>query len=529
VTICALVLIWIDRSDPDGAEEDKELGTVEYQVGPETGPAHLGTFTFGTSTTFVTGPLRPDGHIDYTAALNERLARGVTPEQNVNVAVWSALGPTPVGGGKVPPGYFEAMGVAAPPLSADSFLGLRTYSDRHALGQAKASAEALGKVYTKRPWAADESALFVGWLQTNAKALSALREAAVRAQYYNPLLPDAQEKGLSTAAVPNVQSYREVAGAFCARALLYTAQGNAVEAWQDLLAAHRLARHVGRGGTVFETLTSTSLEMLVCRAEVAFLDRIKPDAKTAQGYLHDLLALPQRRPVTEQIDQAERMWFLDTIMQLNRQGINRVPLYGADDQPIHHKLHDEDLKGIDWNAALEIANKGHDRLVGVFREPDRAARSRKLLEIDTEFRALTARFGNGNGAATLASAGSAGERWRLFGEMLFAGLNGNYRRVMDASDRAHQVFDNTLVAFALARYQRINGRYPDSLTRLAPDHLTAVPIDLFSGTELIYRPNKAGFLLYSVGVNGIDDEARGSGDDPPGDDIVVQIPGPVRG
>ena len=47
---------------------------------------------------------------------------------------------------------------------------------------------------------------------------------------------------------------------------------------------------------------------------------------------------------------------------------------------------------------------------------------------------------------------------------------------------------------------------------------------MFSGKELVYKPNASGFLLYSIGVNGIDEGGRWAGDHPPGDDIAVRIP-----
>ena len=56
--------------------------------------------------------------------------------------------------------------------------------------------------------------------------------------------------------------------------------------------------------------------------------------------------------------------------------------------------------------------------------------------------------------------------------------------------------------------------------------LTAVPNDLFSGKALVYRPMEKGYLFYSVGVNGKDEQGRSFDDDPPGDDLVVRMPLP---
>ena len=98
--------------------------------------------------------------------------------------------------------------------------------------------------------------------------------------------------------------------------------------------------------------------------------------------------------------------------------------------------------------------------------------------------------------------------------------------MQSSSDRAHQVQDNVLVAFSLAGYHRDHGRYPDQLEALAPKYLAKVPGDRFSGKSLVYRPEQKGYLLYSVGPNGTDDDGRGPDDTPPGDDLSVRVPLP---
>ena len=112
----------------------------------------------------------------------------------------------------------------------------------------------------------------------------------------------------------------------------------------------------------------------------------------------------------------------------------------------------------------------------------------------------------------------------MFCSMAFTHID----KVNDASDRLRQTFDVTVTAFALVWYQRTYGRYPDSLAKLAPTFLTAVPGDLFSENDLIYKPDANGFLLYGVGVNGVDDGGRWANDTPPGDDIAVRLPLPPK-
>ena len=510
-----------------------------------------GTFTIGPATTYLTGPVNETGHIDYVTALNDRLSAGVTARNNANVGIWEVLGPNPPGDGKIPLDFFDRMGMTAPPATGDYFVGLWAYCAgrdevrrgqvrrgdyfvrlwaycaRHALGQLNAVGGAVENL-SKRPWTADEHAVASGWLRANEKPLAALREAVKRSQYYHPLLPGKAEKGLSGAIFSGLTACRELAAALATRAMLQLGHGNASEAWQDLLTCHRLGRQIGRGGTLFEGLVGLAIEQFAIRGEIAFLGRARPDAETAERCLRDLFEIPKVRTAADQIDLAERTWALDTFMQFDRHGVPQDPLYDADFQPIKHGLTEAVLIGIDWNPALEFANTSIDRLAAIFREKDRATRVRKLTEMEVEMRPHYTRFVGGGGPAALKNAGSATERGRVLGQLLFASSALTFGKVHDASDRIRQYFDTVTVAYALAWYQRVNGQYPDSLAKLAPTYLKTVPGDVFSGKELIYRPHATGFLLYSVGVNGIDEGGRWADDKPPGDDIVVRIPQPPK-
>lgn len=71
-------------------------------------------------------------------------------------------------------------------------------------------------------------------------------------------------------------------------------------------------------------------------------------------------------------------------------------------------------------------------------------------------------------------------------------------------------------AIALRRYHDAHGNYPPELAALAPEYLAAPPRDPVDGKPLRYRLQPAGgFLLYSIGVNGVDD----GGDASPAENI----------
>jgi hypothetical protein len=62
-----------------------------------------------------------------------------------------------------------------------------------------------------------------------------------------------------------------------------------------------------------------------------------------------------------------------------------------------------------------------------------------------------------------------------------------------------------ILALACERYRLDKGRYPETLDDLIPDYLKAVPTDLYTGKEYLYRKLSDGIVCYSVGLNRIDD------------------------
>jgi hypothetical protein len=183
------------------------------------------------------------------------------------------------------------------------------------------------------------------------------------------------------------------------------------------------------------------------------------------------------------------------------------------------------LRGIDWDPALQNANRWYARLSLALAEEDRRPREKRLTQIDKELRTLKAEITEAGGMAKLLIGGNTA-RGKALGDILIGLLVPAIRRVQNAADRAQQTQDNVILAFALARYQRDHGQYPKELAALAPKYLDRIPPDLFSGEPLIYRPNENGYLLYSIGVNGKDEDGRRYDDVPPGDDLSVRMPQP---
>jgi hypothetical protein len=116
---------------------------------------------------------------------------------------------------------------------------------------------------------------------------------------------------LISAQIAGVQSCRSVASALTARAMLRVSEKRYDDAWQDLLACHRLGRLVGRGGTVIESLVGIAVDHVAANADVAFLHTAKVDAKKLEACRRDLQDLPPLPSIADKLDLTERFLALE--------------------------------------------------------------------------------------------------------------------------------------------------------------------------------------------------------------------------
>jgi hypothetical protein len=476
----------------------------------------------GKDTTRVTGPIDKHGYIDYEAAVNDLLGKGVTAENNVNVLLWKAFGPKPEGS-NMPPEYFKRLGIPEPAGGGDHFIN--TY--RYAKDVLRIEQEDVNAIYDQqnaarnRPWTAKDYPEVAAWLKANEKPLALVLEATKRPKYFNPLVskrgPDDSSQ-LIGCLLPSVQMCRELANALALRATLRLGEGKQAEAWDDVLACHRLARHLSHGGTLIELLVANAVHAIASNAAVVYAEHSGLKGHEYAGRLKELQALPSFAPVADKIDLTERLMGLDSVQLIRR---------GAFDgkKPTAEELKALDM--IDWGAILKTMNGSYDKMAAAMRLRDRAAREKAFDELEADLEKRVKKTGSADLEKLIKEAGAGKVVADQLANVLMGLLAPAIRKVQAAADRTAQIENNLHVAFALAAYRADAGRYPAKLADLAPKYLTAVPGDVFSGGELIYKPSKDGYLFYSVGQNGKDDNGQWFGDDPPGDDPGVRVPRPL--
>jgi hypothetical protein len=487
----------------------------------------------GKETTYITGPLDKEGYLDYQAALNERLGKGVTPEKNANVLLWKAFGPMPEGGKGMPAEYFLLLSMEEPPKDGAYFIGLSAYGKDHL----KLNASALDQITdqqsraVQRSWTAKDYPHLAAWLKANEKPLALVVAATRCPDYFNPLISPRNENepgSLINASLPSLQPCRELVNALAARAMLRVGSGRFEEAWQDLLACHRLGRLVARGATLIESLVGGAIDSVASNADLAYLDRVPGTSKQIQECLKDLQSLPSLPPPAAKIDLCERFMYLETLQLIRRGG------FGVLEGLAGRKAEKPDalllmvLAKLDWEPALRNGNSWYDRLVAALRLKDRASRETELIKIEEELKALKTQVGGPANLAKLFLLKDPPEKTisKAISDILIGLLMPAARKMQTAHDRIEQVQRNVQVAFALAAYHRDQKHYPAKLDDLAPQYQAAIPNDLFSGNVLVYRASANGYLLYSVGVNGQDEGGRSADDDPAGDDLPVRMPLP---
>lgn len=486
--------------------------------------------TISKETTRFTEPLRPDGFVDYLAAVNRHFNQDITAENNACVLLYQAMGPRPEGGNRQPDRFFHLMGVEPLPDEGKYFQSLGKWLETQP--GAKVDVNAAYDMQSKsgeRPWRTDDFPLIVAWLKDNEAPLLIVTSATERSRYFSPLVnSDAKpDGGLIEVLLPGVQKSRELARALASRAMWELAEGSQVDAWRDLMTMHRLGRLVGQGPTLIEYLVGVAIETMAINGELRFLSETKPSAKMLAMYRKQLVRLPPRAAVADKLDVGERSMGLDCAHRLARSQMMLHDLAGDDGgEPLIQKLTEVAIvQMVKWDDVLKPMNRLYDRLTNIAQKPDYQERSKAIRQLDEDLKALVKK--RQGPMALLALIGGKPAVTEMMSDILISMLLPALNQVIRAEGGMIQKTHNLDLAFALAAWRSEHDSYPESLDKLAPKYIAEVRKDIFNGQPLKYERTADGYRFYSIGQNEKDDEGRSFDDDPRGDDLVVRMPVPA--
>jgi hypothetical protein len=77
-------------------------------------------------------------------------------------------------------------------------------------------------------------------------------------------------------------------------------------------------------------------------------------------------------------------------------------------------------------------------------------------------------------------------------------------RVYETHLRVRANMDCAIMALAIERYRLKEGKLPETVDELVPTYLTQVYLDPFDGKPLRYKRTDPGYIIYSVGEDGVD-------------------------
>ncbi len=484
----------------------------------------------GKNTTRIDGRWTSDGLPDYFAALNEHYRHHVRTEQNAAVLLINAFGPETIPA-EMRDRYFTLLGAASPAANGDYFVHCDEMVERWIRGSTQPfdvndddNLRGQFVLAGQQPWSTADYPMVAKWLALNERALAFVAQAADCPQFYEPIVPTSRTRqSLLTAALPLQQCAGEIKTALQARAMLRWQQGNLDAAWGDLLACHRLLRHIIAQPVGPCSLLNGSEEIELCQAELKLLHLANPSAEQIEQMRAQWTDLPPAASVADQIDIDQRYRFLDTVCLLEQQGTSVLEQLFAeasmatDDSLLEQALADPRF---DWNELLKLSNEWFDRLVSISRIADRQDRGNAVQRVHIDLDQM-----------------ASGDGPRLFGlklsrrasvKMPFAALlqlcDSDLASMLETADQqtVHAAFMET--GLALAAYRAEHGAYPQRLDELVPKFISMVPLDLYADHAPVhYRREENGYVLYSVGPNGLDEEAGGSDTFPDADDISVIV------
>jgi len=462
-------------------------------------------------TTFLTGPLDADGNVDYAAALNEMASEGVTPENNAVVLLVQAMGPewgvTEVFGPgerkarSLPSEFYKNMGISKPPTDGDYFVDLHDFCKTKENREDVAAGTISDTVHDQldvaiiRPWESEQYPHLAEWLKQNEKPLELIAEASRRSRCHVPL---ESGKLLGRTAIA-IDGFWCVIEAFCVRAMLRASAGDVEGACADVIAGRRLAALVRQHPTTFANLSYVILESVTCRTQRALVHFCDLPEEWYERLAQPCSDMPPGRSLAGLLATGTRFEALQIATTLAR---------GADAE-LRREMEDANVREPhDWNDVLRQINGHFDHLVTAALEAEISPRLDLLRSIKNSQRPLTL---NPRRIPV------------VHGLLDFIGVKHHGKQPTDpldfcipvtvywaqsTSDTGKIRRDFARLALYLGAYRADHGQYPAKLADLVPDYLPGLPKDLYAPGPYRYRLTSEGCLLYSVGLNGQDDNGR---------------------
>jgi hypothetical protein len=492
------------------------------------------------ATTHYVAPLDANGYVDFHAALNLELGRGVSPTENAAIPLLQAMGPCE---GKIEPinNILKAIGGTPWSPGMPEFLSQAEWMPGRI---ATADNQAFIDEYTQAmgiPWQKGDHPRVAAMIDANEGPLAAIALAVQKPKYYRPMLVASPDDTLIAVLLPDVQNHRDVARQLLCRAMRHLGENRPLEAQKDLLTIHRLGRTVANGcGTLIESLVGIAIDSMASHADNTWAAHPELTAEQIAAYRQQLAALPNTVNMMRCINTAERAMSMDVTqaiargrMRTDTGGFRDLVGLASSDNTADGKWLDVGqfahallVMSVDWNVTMQTLNRMFDELVAAASLADRTQRLEALDGFDNQLKITKAETTSFKGFVSSVVGGS-NSRGKTFGNVLGTLLMPAVKQALTAQDQSFTRTQMVQVMLALAEYQVREGEFPKTLAALSPKYLPTVPDDLMAGKPFHYTSDGGTYRLYSVGRNGQDDGGQ-MGTPQGADDVLMAYPPPAR-
>lgn len=470
----------------------------------------------GPDTTRLTGPLLPDGSVDYVAAINAIESRGVTPRNN---AACILLRLTDAGmnqppyirrridtlkliGAQIHPADEIAWqpwpGFANPTPTDDP--QSPTYVDRFSQAET-------------RPWSGKDMPDLTAWLTSNDAALAVAQAASQRSRFWLPIVMVPGDN----ASLPlngDVSLWRGLAQALCIRGMSRLHERDTSGALQDLLTLQRLGSLIGQSPELLVALTGSGMESLACQASWTLLGDSRIPAAALRRWSADLTAMTPipvpptgivRRAHFDALHMVQVLAAVETAEMLKH-------MSAADLQAAMAAAAKASIPVLDWNRILRLVNSIYDDL-----EKDRSAlpaarRAAEEQAVDDRIKQFEQLVEAGPRLPSQWLLPQPGETSNAYSDRVGANILmmqlPSFRHLAETFRQCDQRVDWTAkVGMALAIYRLDHGEYPVSLDALVPAYLPRLP-DNTSAYPIGYERRGPAYVIRYVKVYDAREQAQ---------------------
>lgn len=476
-------------------------------------------------TTYITSPLGEDGLPDYEEWVRQNWRGAATPDNNGGIPFWRAMW----GGELTDPadqqlildelgmerpaaedilqrvykqpweGRLEEWVLEAHPLVLGEDFDPNSFDTGERLSEV---VDDLIDLSRERPWTRDELPVMADWADANAQPFELLHKAGASAYYYpgSPSLLDGRHGQMVEILLPAAQGSREGARSLVARAMLSIGEGRLDDAWRDVHAVQQLGRHVADSFTMVHQLVGYAFENLARQGIVRVLASDRLDSELARRMLRDYQALKPYQDCLLLIAGSERLMSVDAVIAISSEGRSALEWYDLPAIP---------LVGFNWNLVLVRINEFFDMIEAAANEPEGPKRNDAVEQVMDTIDEMNAFAVSPFSTDLLFSRGARSER---IADVLMSLLVPALEAALTAERRTSTQVDLALLAIALEVHRLEEGAYPARLEELVPGVLEELPVDPFGPTPYAYRITEDGYLIYSIGPNGKDDDGSNEGE-----------------